>query len=448
MNKFLFLLAIPLFAQFPSGNGGVATPANGGTGTSILFTPGSVVFAGASGVYTQDNANFFYDATNHRLCIGSAACSNALSVTGVISGSSDIFSGAANAIYWNARTTMYSPSNGAIQFTNLAKSSFTLMNFGPNTSSFPALKVSGTGLQFRLGDDSGFTTLQSGLQTATVPSLGVTNADGMLLSNPTAATIGAQQVSPSIHFSGSGFGTTGSAAQVTDCIEYLLPVQGTVAPSGTMTWACGVNGGAYSNVMTVTSGGQLGLLAGINTSPSLSFGGDSTTGFYRNSSNQLILAIAGNRVFNWYSGAFLLSSGASMGWSSTVDASATTDTQLSRSSPGVVAVGTTTANSNGTLLAAGYKSGGTIFVVTSGSATATSGGASAGRFTLTATGVATIVLTMGNSATAATGWDCGAPTNLTALARPMVFTTSNATTVTFTGTPTSGDVISFHCMGY
>jgi len=45
---------------------------NGGTGTPTAFTLGSVVFAGASGVYTQDNANLFWDDTNDRLGIGTA----------------------------------------------------------------------------------------------------------------------------------------------------------------------------------------------------------------------------------------------------------------------------------------------------------------------------------------------------------------------------------------
>jgi hypothetical protein len=55
---------------------------NGGTGTNTAFTQGSVVFAGASGVYSQDNANFFYDATDHRLGIGSSSPTQALSVAG------------------------------------------------------------------------------------------------------------------------------------------------------------------------------------------------------------------------------------------------------------------------------------------------------------------------------------------------------------------------------
>lgn len=44
----------------------------GGTGTGTQFSQGSIPFAGVNGVYTQDNANFFWDATNHRLGIGTA----------------------------------------------------------------------------------------------------------------------------------------------------------------------------------------------------------------------------------------------------------------------------------------------------------------------------------------------------------------------------------------
>lgn len=43
---------------------------SGGSGTATQFTAGSVVFAGASGVYSQDNANLFFDDTNNRLMVG------------------------------------------------------------------------------------------------------------------------------------------------------------------------------------------------------------------------------------------------------------------------------------------------------------------------------------------------------------------------------------------
>src|ERR1019366_467048 len=42
---------------------------SGGTGAAA-FTQYSVPFIGASGVYAQDNAYFYYDSVNHRLAIG------------------------------------------------------------------------------------------------------------------------------------------------------------------------------------------------------------------------------------------------------------------------------------------------------------------------------------------------------------------------------------------
>jgi len=59
---------------------GTLAVGNGGTGTSTAFTTGSVVFAGASGIYTQDNANFFWDDTNNRLGIGTSSPSGKVDV--------------------------------------------------------------------------------------------------------------------------------------------------------------------------------------------------------------------------------------------------------------------------------------------------------------------------------------------------------------------------------
>lgn len=59
---------------------GVLPVANGGSGTSTQFTTGSVVFAGGSGVYSQDNTNFFWDDTNNFLGIGVATPATALHV--------------------------------------------------------------------------------------------------------------------------------------------------------------------------------------------------------------------------------------------------------------------------------------------------------------------------------------------------------------------------------
>jgi hypothetical protein len=55
---------------------------NGGTGTSTAFTAGSVLFAGASGVYSQNNANLFWDNSNTRLGISTNTPSQKLHVVG------------------------------------------------------------------------------------------------------------------------------------------------------------------------------------------------------------------------------------------------------------------------------------------------------------------------------------------------------------------------------
>jgi hypothetical protein len=52
--------------------------ANGGTGTSTAFTAGSVHFSGAAGVYSQNNAQFFWDNASNRLGIGTTTPSGTI----------------------------------------------------------------------------------------------------------------------------------------------------------------------------------------------------------------------------------------------------------------------------------------------------------------------------------------------------------------------------------
>lgn len=75
--------------QFPNFTGthtgvtfslGVNGVAGGGTGTGTAFTAGSVLFAGASGVYSQNNSQLFWDNSNNRLGIGTASPSNPLTI--------------------------------------------------------------------------------------------------------------------------------------------------------------------------------------------------------------------------------------------------------------------------------------------------------------------------------------------------------------------------------
>lgn len=51
-------------------NGTLLSVSYGGTGTSTQFTLGSVIYAGASGVYSQNNSSFFWDNTNTIFYVG------------------------------------------------------------------------------------------------------------------------------------------------------------------------------------------------------------------------------------------------------------------------------------------------------------------------------------------------------------------------------------------
>jgi len=101
-------------------NGSTIGVGYGGTGTSTAFTTGSVVFAGASGVYSQNNAKFFWDNTNNRLGINTATPQTQLTVvsntqtttpTGSLPAGTDLYIVGANAA--NTRITQDAYGTGA-----------------------------------------------------------------------------------------------------------------------------------------------------------------------------------------------------------------------------------------------------------------------------------------------------------------------------------------------
>lgn len=101
----------------------------------------------------------------------------------------------------------------------------------------------------------------SGIQsfTQTIPTAD-TVYDGFYLNNTTLATVGAQQYSPALHFTGQGWKTTATAgSQPVDFREFAVPVQGTTNPTAYLAWQASINGSAYVNAMAVTSGGQVGI---------------------------------------------------------------------------------------------------------------------------------------------------------------------------------------------
>ena len=78
-----------------------------------------------------------------------------------------ITAGASSRIGWAGVSQIYGGgTNGNIVLSNSAATDFGLLQFGGYTSSFPALKRSGTGIQVRLADDSGYSGLSASNVTA------------------------------------------------------------------------------------------------------------------------------------------------------------------------------------------------------------------------------------------------------------------------------------------
>jgi uncharacterized protein YaiE (UPF0345 family) len=74
----------------------------------------------------------------------------------------NVIGGGSHGIVWAGRTIMKSPVDGQVTFLNNASDDFNRLNFGGTTSSFPALKRNGAGLDLRLADDSNWGNLQAG----------------------------------------------------------------------------------------------------------------------------------------------------------------------------------------------------------------------------------------------------------------------------------------------
>lgn len=160
----------------------------GGTGAST-FTAGSVVFAGASGVYSQKNTNFFWDDSNNRLGVGTSAPAVTLSLSATdailipVGTQAQRPTGAAGYIRFNTTTTSFEGYDGTAWG-----------GFG-STGTVTSVNVSGgtTGLTYSGGPITGSGTItMSGTLAVANGGTGVTTSTGsgnvVLSTSPTLVT--------------------------------------------------------------------------------------------------------------------------------------------------------------------------------------------------------------------------------------------------------------------
>ena len=103
-----------------------------------------------------------------------------------------------------------------------------------------------------------------GAITVPVPGLAAVSTDGVVLSNATAATVGTTaQISPRLKFCGSGYNSVSTLGE-TDCfIAEVLPVTNAGATTAQFNLSASINGGGYTNVFMVASGGQTNFAGNI-----------------------------------------------------------------------------------------------------------------------------------------------------------------------------------------
>jgi hypothetical protein len=134
-----------------------------------------------------------------------------------------------------------------------------------------------------LGVASGTSIALSGAYSSS-QAIGATSTDGLLLANPTAATLNNQKWSPRLHFHGSGWGTTGGAAQDCDWIVEIQPQQGASAPLPQLWFSSSINGAAYVVQAKLTASGHV-FTGSVTATASILSSGSITSAFNFNGSS-------------------------------------------------------------------------------------------------------------------------------------------------------------------
>lgn len=293
---------------------GVVAIANGGTNNSSAYTAGSVIYSNGTSL-TQDNSNFFWDGTNHRLGIGLAS-----PTTGALVIASN---GAASLSGENVSGTWFTGGSGTTTKPQVL--------IEPTGATSAAWNTNGTGLGINAG--SGFTGNMLDLQLNGISALsvasnsvvtlnkaalaaGTTPSDGIILQNTTAAANTVQQMSPSLRLTGQGWKTTATAAsQQVDWSIWATPIQGAANPSSKLTFQPQINGGGYASTTgiifnsTTSTTSPLIVIGGTNSSGTgITSGAANQFGFSINTTDMVglganALAINGGKQFGFAAGA-------------------------------------------------------------------------------------------------------------------------------------------------
>jgi len=242
----------PAFGQLSltAGVTGTLPVGNGGTGTATAFTTGSVVFAGASGVYTQNNTKFFWDNTNNRLGVNTATPQTQLTIlsntqtttpTAALPAGTDLYIVGANAANTRITQDAYGTGNYPVYTGRQAR----------GTAASPTASQSGDFLSQFTGRGYGataFATASTGYFSVSAAENFTDTAQGTYASVYTTAT-GGNSATEAFRFGPAGQLGIGGATYGTS--GYVLTSGGA---SAAPTWSQ-VSATSLSGTVPVANGG-------------------------------------------------------------------------------------------------------------------------------------------------------------------------------------------------
>lgn len=224
-------------------------------------------------------------------------------------------------ISWSGRSVLRSTGDGAVLLQNNAGTGFTSLNFGSTTSSFPELKVNGTAINFRLGDDSGdcpITASTAGFSGA------VTISTNTILSNFGTGVLGLSDSTTGTAF--RVFNTTDSTSSPTNA-EWIE-----------LSWSANA-----ASLKAVKAG--TGTLRGLTvlhgdasaSTPSIAFGANTDRGLFNDTVNTGIgFAVGGSQKATLTGANLTLNSGVTMTVNSAAAYEFSTRSKITSSADGIV----------------------------------------------------------------------------------------------------------------
>jgi microcystin-dependent protein len=255
-------------AQTPCVPSSLIDPAHGGTGTSTVFTTGSIPFAGASGIYQQNNPNFFWSQPNLRLGIGTNVPALTLHVNGSggVNDGIQMDSTAIPAININ-NTSGGASQNGRLQFQKSGNPKFDIgIDSGATGAQNFYIRDSNLGTDRIVIDSTG----NFGIGTALAPGSKLTVQGPATINSSTAITAGGSSGNGVLVSSTANFGTFfGSGAPTISAARGSIYLRSDGPPyynvDGATTWASLASGSGTVNGGTIN---QLAWYAGTGSTVS------------------------------------------------------------------------------------------------------------------------------------------------------------------------------------